>query len=428
MQLCQLCQSIPFASLPIFPKDDRYAVGNGGSNIVVLIAKPGDPGDDATTAKAAESHKVKHHPNLDSLREAAAGGCELCVLILGEAEPLLAGLGELGDEGSPGRAAYPTPSFDMWLTKRPEGLDGFWVVSGPRESKAPTPFKMLLLVAAFGFVVDQGDPMASVIPGRPVKNTVDSGLLERVARRLTDCDEVHGGCQRPVEDVPERLLDLYASTSASGDVVKLVELGPIARAKYAALSYASESGITRCSGTGTADSNGISVAALPKTFQDAILVARSLGLQYLWIDSLCVPGNLEEWQRSSPEAGAVYANAYVTISATGTSDTSQGLFAPRAERKYAHIPYVSEAGASGTVLAFSLPRPKEVQREQHIQMGDEPASAGVWTFQERVLSPRVVHFASDQVYHDGGAARRSEGLSAGVDDCGSLGALVLYRR
>lgn len=33
---------------------------------------------------------------------------------------------------------------------------------------------------------------------------------------------------------------------------------------------------------------GMPVSVLPDTYQDAILVARHLGVRYLWIDSLCM--------------------------------------------------------------------------------------------------------------------------------------------
>ena len=33
---------------------------------------------------------------------------------------------------------------------------------------------------------------------------------------------------------------------------------------------------------------GIPHRLLPKTFQDAVVVTRALGLRYLWIDSLCI--------------------------------------------------------------------------------------------------------------------------------------------
>jgi hypothetical protein len=33
---------------------------------------------------------------------------------------------------------------------------------------------------------------------------------------------------------------------------------------------------------------GFDVSELPKTFRDAVRVAQNLGIQYLWIDSLCI--------------------------------------------------------------------------------------------------------------------------------------------
>src|SRR5436305_14453620 len=43
---------------------------------------------------------------------------------------------------------------------------------------------------------------------------------------------------------------------------------------------------------------GIQFQSLPKTFQDAIVVTRRLGYQYLWIDSLCiVQDSHRDWER-----------------------------------------------------------------------------------------------------------------------------------
>jgi hypothetical protein len=192
---------------------------------------------------------------------------------------------------------------------------------------------------------------------------------------------------------------LQASKLKSNDNVKLVNLGNESHQRYAVLSYASDFGITPYLETDMLlDGDEIQVANLPQTFQDAILMTRILNVRYLWIDSLCIPGSLTEWQRSSLEAGSVYTNAYVTISATGATNALEGLFSPRTERKFAQIPYKAEDGAAGAVLVSSLPIAKEVIRSRYMEMEDEPITSGVWSFQERVLSPRVVHFASDQVY------------------------------
>lgn len=127
--------------------------------------------------------------------------------------------------------------------------------------------------------------------------------------------------------MPSHLIDVQSSKS--GDTVKLVALDAEARQKFTALTYTSESGIVGYWEDNTLPEDGnIRVASLPKTFQDAVLVTRISGVQYLWIDSLCIPGNPREWARDSEQAGSVYANAYLTISATGSENVTDGLLFP----------------------------------------------------------------------------------------------------
>lgn len=86
--------------------------------------------------------------------------------------------------------------------------------------------------------------------------------------------------------LPSRLLFL-----PNDQTVRLVETASLAgNVAYATLSH--------CWGrldflkltTGGLESfkNFIPIHLLTRTFQDAIHVTRSLGLQYLWIDSLCI--------------------------------------------------------------------------------------------------------------------------------------------
>ncbi|OAA64154.1 Heterokaryon incompatibility [Akanthomyces lecanii RCEF 1005] len=349
--------------------------------------------DDVATAEAARV--VRYHATIDSLREAAVAECDLCTLVLGEAEALLAELNSLEESGLT-TPRYSPPTFDMWVTQRPDGGQGLWVISEPSVDRRSG---TIMPIAAFAFVVEEDDPFAEFIPGRPVKTTIDSSVLKRVRRCVTQCDQEHDGCgARPVGPAPKRLLDLHSSTTENHNTIRLVELGNDSREKYAALSYASESYISRLESDELVDGANIPVDSLPKTFQDAILATRILGLQYLWIDSLCIPGSVTGWQRSSAQAGAIYTNAYLTISATGANNALDGLFFPRVKPKYARVPYRASDGTAGSVLVSSLPLVKEVICTRYMEMKDEPISVGVWSFQERVLSQRVVHFASDQIY------------------------------
>ncbi|OWY51200.1 HET-like protein [Alternaria alternata] len=66
---------------------------------------------------------------------------------------------------------------------------------------------------------------------------------------------------------------------------------------------------------------------LPKTFRDAITVSLSIGIQYIWIDSLCIIQDDEkDWQIQSAKMAAIYSNSTVTLAATEASNSEEGLF------------------------------------------------------------------------------------------------------
>ena len=58
--------------------------------------------------------------------------------------------------------------------------------------------------------------------------------------------------------------------------------------RYAALSYVwgESSPFTTTKANIEANKEGIDIDKLPETFQDAIFVAREMGIGYLWVDSL----------------------------------------------------------------------------------------------------------------------------------------------
>ncbi|KAF0320296.1 het domain-containing protein [Colletotrichum asianum] len=70
----------------------------------------------------------------------------------------------------------------------------------------------------------------------------------------------------------------------------------------------------------------IDLTTLPSTFRDAVLVTRNLGVQYLWIDSLCiVQDDTADWQTESSKMAGYYSNAYLVISAAQAEDSTQGF-------------------------------------------------------------------------------------------------------
>lgn len=69
------------------------------------------------------------------------------------------------------------------------------------------------------------------------------------------------------------------------------------------------------------------LSVLPKTFRDAVLACRSLGILYLWIDSICISqDSAEDWETQSAKMGSIYHESTVTLAAAGASNSTNGLF------------------------------------------------------------------------------------------------------
>lgn len=149
--------------------------------------------------------------------------------------------------------------------------------------------------------------------------------------------------------------------------------------------------------------NGISISTLPKTFQDAIVIARRLAVRYLWIDSLCIIQDdldLADWLYEATYMMEMYSNAICNISATGSTSSSQGLFHQR-DSGLLHInrldlcldPALWSEGAPPTtnyiVTDFCFWQNKLAKAPLH-QRG--------WVVQERLLAQRVIHFGQDQLF------------------------------
>ena len=70
---------------------------------------------------------------------------------------------------------------------------------------------------------------------------------------------------------------------------------------------------------------GIKVSDLSLTFRDAINIARKLRIPYVWIDSMCIiQDSNEDWEKEAADMTSVYSEAFLTISATSSTNSSEG--------------------------------------------------------------------------------------------------------
>ncbi|KAI8633236.1 hypothetical protein F5Y19DRAFT_490411 [Xylariaceae sp. FL1651] len=53
---------------------------------------------------------------------------------------------------------------------------------------------------------------------------------------------------------------------------------------------------------------GFDVSKLPQTINDAINVRRGLEIPYVWVDSICIIRDIEDWEKEAARIREVYAN------------------------------------------------------------------------------------------------------------------------
>ncbi len=229
---------------------------------------------------------------------------------------------------------------------------------------------------------------------------------------ITDCLQNHGSCrQRSGSVLPTRLLDISPRLDSSINLITTQNFDSSSGVPlYATLSHCW--GVKHFIKTTTSSvssfSSGIPFDEMPRTFQDAISVARALGISYLWIDSLCIiQDSQEDWKHESSLTASIYTNSYLNIAATGSSDSSQSFLSSR------KLTQNSLSVRSRCVIEGSCERQAEIYvrpslnqvhklystpyRNVHwssVANGnpEAPLLSRAWVFQERYLAPKTLHF------------------------------------
>lgn len=138
---------------------------------------------------------------------------------------------------------------------------------------------------------------------------------------------------------------------------------------------------------------GIQLTDLPRTFQDAVAVARWFKIRCLWIDSLGILQDCKEnWLKESTVMGDIYRPTTMNTSATGAVDSTVGWFLDRnadALRTFTTI-YSDSQNEESKHTCFD-------EGCWYLNTSIVPLSHKAWICHERLSSHRLLHFGVYQM-------------------------------
>ncbi|PVH71624.1 HET-domain-containing protein [Cadophora sp. DSE1049] len=240
----------------------------------------------------------------------------------------------------------------------------------------------------------------------PVKEVAEhsssDSCFELAASWLKTCVDTHPSCRSDSstlqeQALPTRVIDVGSPGTQNPSLVETHGK----KGHYVALSYCwgdprFHNVLKTTASTYASHLIRIDFTAMPKTLQDAVTITRRLGMQYLWIDALCIiQGDAEDWARESSNMCDVYSNAHLTIAGDNSPGNSHGILnaqsfgTPPREVRY----------KDGTVYVR-----KQLGRE-HDNFGmvgrgpqPEPINCRGWCLQEAVLSNRLLRYTSKELF------------------------------
>ena len=236
--------------------------------------------------------------------------------------------------------------------------------------------------------------------------------------RLDSClssQSNHTNCRREPDfpvNWPQRILRIAGQTAV------LTDFNPSEHAgQYAALSYCwgSEDELKRNPPLKTTTStwnrmrSGVDISDIPLTIGQALTICSCLGVEYIWVDALCIiQDDKADWETEARKMATVYSLAKVTIiAASSTSCHSGFLDVMRLGGEPFQLPALVKWPPTMKLVArktntssfhFSLEDfanfdPVSVAPAESLDAIDHRG----WTFQEEYLATRYIKFTKDDI-------------------------------
>lgn len=256
------------------------------------------------------------------------------------------------------------------------------------------------------------------------KSTADLPVWQLAQQWLTRCNETHQElcASRDETFLPSRLLRLVRSKcSQYEDLVQLClpRLDASVKGPYMTLTHRwrDPSHMTMMTAANMQELlSGIPLGDLSITFQDALRFAKLCGVDYVWIDALCIQqGENQDLQRELDSMDMIYHEAYCNLSAAGPPTNGTGLFHHR--KSNSHLPLC----VSLSEFCWTIGEDSRFDKYTCIprdlwQTAVEEAVVNTrgWVCQERYLSKRKVFFADQQIFWECRTMKACETFQASI--------------
>ncbi|KAI4909280.1 hypothetical protein J4E90_007977 [Alternaria incomplexa] len=245
---------------------------------------------------------------------------------------------------------------------------------------------------------------------------------DQINRWMDTCMHDHQDCSKAWHDqrsklsfLPTRLLDV---DTGDDDIIRLVDTKTTkVKGPYCTLSHAwgpREKPFITTTVWNMAKHliTGISLDELPRNFQHAIHVTRFLKVRYIWIDSLAIVQEpFGDFAKEADLMHRVYRYSHCNIVAADSKDAHGGLFKTRNPHEILPVTY------QGTNAHHNLGEkawtivPADLWEKELLS---SVIYGRAWVFQERILSPRILHFTKHQIFWDCGTLSACEVFPKGL--------------
>lgn len=224
------------------------------------------------------------------------------------------------------------------------------------------------------------------VGGRIVKEQVDASLPKEWFHL---CESSHGmACK---DSPPAR----KTGPSLVIDVTKSCIVATPANCRYVALSYVWGTAPVfrhlKANSQKIRQPGSLDKAQLPATIRDSMLLVREMGERYLWVDSICIiQDDFGNQQAEIMRMGSIYSMAIFTVIVAFGDGANSGLPGVRPGTRK-RVQQTLRIGDKELLTVIDNEGANE-------GVEDSIWSTRAWTFQERLLSKRVLVFTKTQVY------------------------------